>query len=269
MDSANPRETIGGNNPPPYETMTLRCDELLNGARKIMTDHPALITDTEVGERLGGFLRQMKEAMHEADDYRAEEKAPHLKAANAVDEKWKPFAHKEKSRFAVAIAAVSKKVEAYLIEQNRLRREKENEARAEAARQAQIAQDAIDKAARLAAEAEAGTLKGTDADPIQAQIDAEEATKTAKVAVKAANELKGNVNVGSSFAIDGVTRGVALRTTYHAKIEKPLAALAYFAKSEKLLDVLQGLCNAHVRSSDNPDRDPPPGCSVYTTQSAS
>ena len=270
MDTQTPG--LGHNEPPPFERLSLRMDELMNGARKIMTDHPRLITDKEVGERLGGFLAQMKETRAEADKERAIEKKPLQDAADAVDEKWRPISHKEptKGKLALAIDAVTKKVNAFLDEQNRLLKVERDKAEAETARLKKIADDKAAEAAELARKADAGELKGTDADPLQAQIDADAAKADVKVAAKDVRALQGNATVGKSFTKDGVAmRGIVQRTYYHARIEKPLAALAFFAKNEKLLEVLQSLCTAHVRSSENPDREPPPGCSVYTTSSAS
>ncbi len=269
----NERAVIGDNSPPIFERLSLRMEELLNGARKIMTDHPKLITDKEVGERLGGFLTQMKDLRKEADDARAAEKKPHQDLADAVDAKWMPISHKEKTKgkLALAIDAVTTKVNAFLDEQNRLIRVAREAAAAEQARLQKIADDKAAEAAELLRKADAGELEGTQADPIQAQIDAQDAAAAVKVAGKDVSALKGNATVGQSFTKDGVAmRGIAQKTYYHAKIDKPLAALAFFAKNEKLLETLQALCTAHVRDREgNPDREPPPGCSVYTTSSAS
>lgn len=216
---------IGHNRPPPFEDLSLKGDEYMKGASTLMKEHPPLITDKEVGEKLGGFLRQLKDLFKRADEERKAENKPWDDKIKANNEKWKGL----KDKLTLAIDYTQKKVDAHLSYLNEQRRKAEAEA---LEKQRQLEEEAAKKkreAEELQRQAEAGELKGSNADPIQAQLDAEAAADAAKDAGKEANKLKGNATVGSSFALGGVSRGVAQRTYYHAKIEKPKATLAFFA----------------------------------------
>lgn len=255
---------IGGNNPPPFESLSLRMEELLSGARTVVTEHSGLITDKAVGERLAGFKKQLDDLLKKADDERKAEKAPHLEAERLVDAKWKVLSEK----ITKAVTFIAPKLTAHLNFLNEERR-KEEALVLEQQRKAQEEADRLQREAdELARKAEAGELKGSKADPIQAKLDADAAAETAKALQKDAKALAGNATVGSGFTVGGKARSISTRTFYHAKIDKVLVALAFFHDNQRLIDTLQAIANDYVRSASNPEHEPPPGCSVYTETKA-
>lgn len=249
---------MGDNNPPPFESLSIRAEEVMNGARKVLTDHKQVITDPEVGDRLGGFLRQLKDVAKEAEKEREAEKAPHLEAGRAVDSKWKPI----KDKLALAIETVEKKVKAHLQYLNEEREKKRKAEEAEKQRLQQEADRKTKEAADLKAKAEAGELKGTNVDPLQAQLDAEAAQQAVKDKTKDVKALEGSAKVGGGFAVGGVQRSVSMRTTYFADIKNAKMLALFFIDEPRVIDVLQALANNYVRAASNTDRDPPPGCTV-------
>ena len=242
---------IGGNNPPPFESLSLRMDELLSGARTVLTEHSGIITDKAVGEKLAGFKKQLDDLLKKAEVERKAEKEPHLEACKQVDSKWKVISDK----IGLAINFIAPKLTAHLNFLNEERRKEEADRKTR-------------EAAELAKKAEAGELKGSKVDPIQAKLDADAAQEAANALQKDAKALQGNATIGSGYTVGGKARSIATRTFYHAKIEKPLVALAFFHDNQRLIDTLQAIANEYVRATSNPEHEPPPGCSVYTETKA-
>ena len=255
---------IGGNNPPPFESLSLRMDELLSGARTVLTEHSGIITDKAVGEKLAGFKKQLDDLLKKAEVEHKAEKEPHLEACKQVDSKWKVISDK----IGLAINFIAPKLTAHLNFLNEERRKEEAAVR----EKQRLAQEEADRktreAAELAKKAEAGELKGSKVDPIQAKLDADAAQEAANALQKDAKALQGNATIGSGYTVGGKARSIATRTFYHAKIEKPLVALAFFHDNQRLIDTLQAIANEYVRATSNPEHEPPPGCSVYTETKA-
>ena len=82
------REAIGGNNPPtdPLELLKEQIDAAKAGASAY-----AIIADDAMLAKAQTLRSRLLELSGEADEKRAEEKAPHWNAAKAVDEKWQPL----------------------------------------------------------------------------------------------------------------------------------------------------------------------------------
>ena len=232
---------IGGNNPPPFESLSLRMDELLSGARTVLTEHSGIITDKAVGEKLAGFKKQLDDLLKKAEVEHKAEKEPHLEACKQVDSKWKVISDK----IGLAINFIAPKLTAHLNFLNEERRKEEA---------------AVWEKQRLAQE-EAGR-KTREADELAKKAEAANALQ------KDAKALQGNATIGSGYTVGGKARSIATRTFYHAKIEKPLVALAFFHDNQRLIDTLQAIANEYVRATSNPEHEPPPGCSVYTETKA-
>ena len=252
MDQVLDRDGIGGNNPPPFERMSNRIESLLEGARMVIKDHPE-IKDQETADKLAGFLKQLREAKKTADDERKIEKEPHLTASRSVDEKWNKIIDSAEK----ALLWINPRLTRWTDEQNRKRREAEEAARKAADEAKRKADEAEAEAQRQREAADKGELKGTNADPIAAEIKADELKVAAKTAQREANSLKGNVTVGGGYTVGGVKRGMAVRVTYSANIVNARAALNFFAQDPRILEALQTVADAAVRADP---QNPPPGC---------
>lgn len=259
---------IGHNNPPPFDRLTLRKDELLAGMNKFTTDYPSLTTQ-ELCDKAADFKTQLITLRDEITVAFDEEKRPWLDGSRACDEKWRPMKTLMPTLIAGVTARLTKGL-AYLSEErDRLRREAEDKLRLE--------QEAADKlkqeAAALQAQADAGELVGSGVDVVLKQEQAITAAANVKAASKAVTALKGTAKAGTG-TVAGAKRSASLRPFHTAKITKPLAALGFFAEDERILETLQAVANAKVRNimSNWNEGDPkpamPPGIELETVMKA-
>lgn len=182
---------IGHNNPPAFDVFSIALDDAYETAKDFLDGAP--IEDQGQADAVGRIVSEVKKIKRDADAARADEKAPHLAAGKAVDDKWRPLA----DRADTIIKAAQAPLTAFL---NRLaseQREAELKAREEAARKAQEA--------------------------IQAQRAADgsvEAVERAKALQKEADAAaKGAGRAGKAKAhVAGLDRAVGLRTYKIAKV---------------------------------------------------
>lgn len=260
MDDAR----IGHNEPPPFERISLEIEGFLTGARNAVVEYPE-ITSQEVADRFDGFLIQLRGARQDAEKERVAEKAPHLEAGRAVDTKWGTIiaaADKALDWINPKITAWKKGVKA-----------KQEDAEAETRRIADEAKRRAEVAAaeaeRLRQEADGGLLKGTTADPIAAQMKADELQLQAKEAKKDVTAVKASAPT-TNFTVDGKKKSVSLRTTWSARITSYKAFAAYLLSQpevdHRLKYCLQDIADSMVRKSE--EHEAPVGCEPVSTEKA-
>jgi hypothetical protein len=221
----------GHNNPPPYNPDVLAkhtqaASELAAEAAPWL--NKGLVESETEASQLADVIAKARKLHKDAEESRKVEKEPHLAAGKAVDDAFKVAVsalEKTANSLKPIIAAWLKKVE--------------DEKRAEAARQAEIARKAKEEADRLAAQAAANndTMAAAQAEAAQA-----EAAKLEKSAVKAG---KAKSSVGSAT---GGGRSMALRTVTTAQIDNLNLVYRHFHEHPDVRDVLQRLATAAVRA---------------------
>lgn len=233
---------IGHNNPPPFDRLTIRKDELLAGMNKFTTDYPSLTTQ-ELCDKASDFKQQLIILRDEIDAAFSEEKRPWLDGSRACDEKWRPMKQLVPTLIAGVTARLTKGLAYLSQERERLRKEAEDKLRLET----EAAEKLKREAEELQAQADAGELVGSGVDVVLAQENAITAAANVKAASKAVTALKGNAKAGTG-TVGGAKRSAGLRPIYTAKITKPLAALGFFCEDERIQEVLQAVANARVRN---------------------
>ena len=229
----NDRAVIGANNPPPYDPDVLAKHS--QAASDLAAEAAPWLNKGEVeneaeAQQLTDVIAKARKLYKDAEDARKKEKQPHMDASKAVD-----------TAFAVAVSALEKTATSLKPIIAKWLQKVEDEKRAEAARQAEIARKAKEEADRLAAQAAANNdaMAAAQAEAAQA-----EAQKLEKAAVKTG---KAKSNVGSAT---GAGRSMSLRKVTTAQIDNLNLVYRHFHEHPDVRDVLQRLANAAVRAGD-------------------
>jgi len=219
---------MGHNGPP--DPAAERAAEIIAAANRWATERPEL-TDQDMADKCSAFLDQITAATKSVEAAKKTEKQPHMDAARAVDEKWKPWAEK----LAVADRLLRPKLTAWLAKLRMQQDEAARLAREEARRKA-------DEAARAAAEAEKVQAGG---DVIGATVKADEAARAAAEAEKvAAKAATAPVNIKSSLG----ARTKSLRTNWRADVTDLPKAVWHYRHHPKMAALVQELANADARA---------------------
>lgn len=230
MSHHDPRLSIGGNRPPPYDADTLAAFDaesakFLDGA--VAWLEAGEIKDEDGAARLNDFIAGVKKRLKAADEMRKAEKKPHDDAGKAVQAAYKPVLDK----LDRAVAKVSPLLTAWMTAQ-------EEKRQAEARRRAEEAE-----AARAAAEAAAA--KAAEKSDIAAEIEAEAALTRAEEAQKeAARFAKGRTQVSSAT---GGGRTASLRTQKVVTVKNLRVLFMHYADHPVVAECLQKLAAADVR----------------------
>lgn len=233
MQTVNDRAVIGANNPPPYDPDVLA--KHTQAASDLAAEAAPWLNKGEVeseaeASQLNDVIAKARKLYKDAEDARKKQKQPHMDASKAVD-----------SAFAVAVSALEKTATALKPIIGKWLQKVEDEKRAEAARQAEIARKAKEEADRLAAQAAANNDAMAAA---QAEAAQKEAAKLDKEAARAG---KAKANVGSAT---GAGRSMALRTVRTAQIDNLNLVYRHFHQHPDVRDVLQRLANAAIRAGE-------------------
>lgn len=156
---------IGHNNPPPVEAMALHVEDLF---ALVSGSTAAPVADDAQEAALADLLDQVRQTRKDADEKRAEEKAPHLEAGKAVDAAWKPIL----ARCDAGVDAIKERLTPY--------REARQKAKDLAAQQAREQAEAEQAKAREALQT---------SDDLEARFAAEEQIERAAKLVASANKI--------------------------------------------------------------------------------
>lgn len=198
---ANPREMIGGNNPPELTPFERSLDEI-NGLyieAKNWLDKP--VTSDAEEQAVARLIEMLRKAIRTADERRAEEKKPLDEQVKAIQDKYNDLIGDTKSKKGIAVRALEAAKAAlapWLTEKDRKQREEAERLRKEAEEKERAAREAMQAAHRYDLDARE-----------QAEAQAQEAKEAEKAAARAENQ-KANAKGG--------TRAIGLRTIYEPEI---------------------------------------------------
>lgn len=208
-----------GHNLPPADFS--RVDDLISTAERWRSERPVIETD-EIAEKATAFLDQLRGCAKEIEAQRKTAKQPHMDAAKAVDDTFKP----QVDRLTAAADLIKGLLGAFL-------RKKEDERRAIEAEQRRIAEEARRKAEEAA-----------KSESIDGQLQAKRAAEEAEEAAKAADAIaKAKTNIGGMGA-----RTVSLRTRRVAVIVDQGKVYRKFKDHPTVVEALQKLVNAEIRA---------------------
>lgn len=224
--SINPRAVIGGNYPPPspLEIVTKEVEDIYGEAVQWLDG--LTIDSQDLADGVAHMLTMLRAAEKHADEARRTEKQPHMNAAKAVDEAYKPIIDKAK----LATETCKTALKPWLKQQ-----EAEKRAAAEKARQEAEAKTI---AARQA-------IQATDSTNLEARAVAEELVKDAKRAERAADRASNDTAKAGTLG-----RAVSLRTTYVAVMTNSAEALRFYKQTnpDAIKATLQSLAERDVRA---------------------
>lgn len=249
MNDLNPREFIGGNNPPAFDPEKLQsCKGLVddfNSAAKEWLDLKEIATPEQSG-KLTDFVSGARQVYSSIDTARKAEKKPHDDAGKAVQAAFTPLL----DTIDQIINRVKPMQAAWLQKLAREENARREKLRVEA-EQARIAAEEAQKAAAqtndVAGEVEAERLKA-EAD----QLAADAARQT-------------TVKAGSAT---GAGRTMALRTINDVVVTNPLKVFMRYRDHPDVLEVLRKVASAEVRAASWKDGDTIDGADIVPRQVA-
>ncbi|MER9829206.1 hypothetical protein NKJ51_12565 [Mesorhizobium sp. M0134] len=223
FDDEPKQATIGDNSgdADPFDALRIEYEGEAELAREFLK---AEVKSQADADKAGIWSKRLADISKRADGEREREKAPHLQASRAVDDKWRPLVGDAKDM----ATSLKRHVEPFLIAQKRA-----EEARARAA---------AEEAARLRREVDAAAAAAHAGPQVDEKAEAERAelVRQAQEAEKAA-EVQ-NATAGRTGA------RVALRTDKRAKIVDFDACLAALKDRPEVIELVQSLANRAVKS---------------------
>lgn len=205
------RTGIGGNNPPPHETMSIHIEDLFT---LVSGSAAGSVSNDEQEASLDELLDQVRQAKTDAEAQCETEYRPHKVAADGVKALWKPLL----ARCDSAATELKNKLTPY--------RTAKQAAKDEAARKAREEAEGRQRAAQAALKA---------SDDLEARFEAEEQLKVASKLTAAANRID--------------RQATGLRTHWEAEVTNKRAALNHYivAKPEAFEALIQTLADQDAR----------------------
>lgn len=249
-DGSNPREIIGGNNPPPYREDVVtahdaKAAEFLDAAGEWLD--LKVIQTAEQASELADFITGLRKNWKACDEDRKADKKPHDDAGKSVQAAYTPILNK-----------ITKAADRVQPMQTAWLQKLEEEHKAAAARIAEEARKAREEADRQAAMAAA---RNDIAGETEAEASAKRADDMAKEAERAS---KARAQVKSA---SGGGRTASLRTTWEAEVVNPRVAFMRYADHPEVLAVLRQLAEAEARAKGfEPETDKIPGIILHKRQ---
>ncbi len=222
-DSTSPG--IGHNRPDEYEAVKDRVARLVDAAN-VWLDKVPEITDDDRAGKASDFIGQLTAEIKKVEDTRKTEKQPHMDAAKAVDEKYKPLV----TLLDRAKALLRPRLAAWLQKKEAEKAAAEKKAREEA----EAAQRAAEEAHR----------KAQQATSVEDVVDAEEAARKAEAARKEADRI-GREKVGAKGAYSD--RSTGLRTYRIGEIVDIDKVFDRYRGNADVIGALQRCVNADIR----------------------
>jgi len=265
MDKVNERATIGGNNPPPDERITIPAAiaALTKEASDLSAAHPAFTDDETLA--LAAKLKRRSDALRrDADTARKREKEPHDEAGKEVQKFYLPLI----ARAAAVGTEMATKMDAELSRRQAAKEAAERQARAEAERLAKIAEAASAKAFDELEKVANGEV--SDGDHIEAKqqaIDAHAAVKQAQAEAERIARTTSGVKVDGAPAVSvrrlrRVRLSFPTQGTREQRGEAVLSFLEYIARTRfggDLVDEMTRIANQVYREM----KSVPPHCEEY------
>jgi hypothetical protein len=206
MAEADPRLSIGGNNPPPRELHALHIEELMEQAQGFLDGEP--IANQAQADAIGTLLGMLRQAKSGAEEQRKIEAKPFDDGKAEVQAFWIPL----KGRIELAEDIAKKALAPFLAAE-------EARKQAEAAR----AREQARRAQRAAQEA----LQAASTPNLAAREEAERLLTEANKADKAANRAEKAKPMAA-----GLGRSVSLRSRWTATLTDSAKALSHYRERQ-------------------------------------
>lgn len=246
------RHAIGGNNPPaPAELFGTQVEALQDEAERLA----ALEIDASVAARVRDVIAKATALTGKMETARKADKQPHMDAAKAVDDAYRPLAE----QVSEVKGGQNKLLTAFMLAEERRRQEEEAEAR-------RVAEEARRRAEEEAAKAAAEPTDDSEPFDPFAAADAMDAAHEAEVADIAAHHAFRKAQSVSVASSAGLSRAASLRTTWRAEVTDPEAAARYFAKNPDVQAAITKAASALARSSKGTAEIP--GCRLVPERTA-
>jgi hypothetical protein len=208
----------------PFEALRIEFEGEAELARAFLKTEVKTQADAD---KAGIWSKRLADISKRADGEREREKAPHLQASRAVDDKWRPVVGDAKDM----AASLKKHVEPFLIAQKRAEEARAKAAAEEAAKQRREAEEALRRA--RSEETDAATRAKAEDDAARALADARDSEKAAEVR---------NASAGRTGA------RVALRTDKHGEIVDYDVLLMALKDRTEIKEIVQSLANRAAKS---------------------
>jgi 23S rRNA pseudoU1915 N3-methylase RlmH len=231
VNDLTPPPPLGHNKPPPFDpdqhaALAQTVGKFMDASNRVREAGP--IQSEEAAQLLSDHIAGMRGLKKKVEETKKAEKAPHEEAGKAVLAAFTPLEERLDRAIKAMLAIAGEYLERKKAEAEAEKRRKEAEA----------------EALRKAAEEAAATAAASG------NLDAElQAERLAKDAAKAAKDSARSVNVGIASATGG-GRTISTRKTREAEILSINKLFLRYREHPKLIEVLQGLANADVRSKD-------------------
>jgi hypothetical protein len=225
-DDEPPAPTIGHNLPSdPFEALTLEYQSEKELAAELLKKE---VKTEDQASQIAILSKRVASVAKKATDLHKVEKQPHLDAGRAVDDKFRYL----KEDPADLSKQLKRHLDAYLIEQQRIERERQEAARREEERLRRAAEEAARSAAEADQQSEAERQAAIDR---ARQLEQEAAAKAKEAEAK-------NASVGRTGA------RVALRTFTYAEITNFDALLMALKDRAEVRELVETLANRAARS---------------------
>jgi hypothetical protein len=228
-DDPNPREVIGGNNPPDFDAdklaaLQVKLTDYLDAAGAWLALNK-IETEDQAG-KLTDYISGVRDLRSQIENLRVSEKKPHLDAGKRVDEAFKgPIAKAD---------LAAEKLEGFMTDYLRAK------AKRDRAEQQRLAKIAAEKAAEAEREAAAALAR----NDLSGQVDAQEkADGAAALAKQAERPVKTNVKSAT-----GGGRTIALRRVPVVVLQNINTAFLHYRDNPALAEFLTGLAGAEART---------------------
>lgn len=252
----NPRAVLGGNAPPPEEAIVIEFKEAL-AARPGFTDKVKDIVtkagtlpdckDDDTAGKLGDFVKIAKAAIDFVNDEHSKVKRPYLLATRAIDSERNGIVEDLEGARSKAKA----KLDAYVAEQTRLAREEQKRIADELAERDRIRREREAEARKAVEEALA---KNQPAPVFVPEPEPEPEPEPVRAATPAAPVARGDL--GSR---------VGTRTVWKSKIDSVRKLPDAILNHPSVVEALEKIVAARVRGGEREIK----GCTIWSDQEAS
>ena len=238
VGTASGRKVTTSDNQPPADTPYSKAVEFIDGKARDIAEWILKIGKVSNADQLETAQKHrdiLIKTRTTLERVRKEEKAPHIAAGNAVDDRYNAL----KAQVEAIEKSVNDAVREFAIaEDARIKREK-----------AEADRIAAEQARKAREELESAEMSRTICDDAAADKHEEKAA----VAIAAASEARA---APAKLAVGSTGRKITVKNVVTAKIEDYDAALAFFKNNDKIREIVQSQANTIIKAGGTV-----PGCS--------
>lgn len=221
----NPREVIGGNNPPPNNAIE-NARGCFTELSKFLTENPVIQDETQAREA-AQFVSRAKSCIAGIEKERKAQVEPLNAQVNAINAQYK----KPRETVQKLTDEVSGRLTAYAREEERKRIERAEAARREAEEKERLAREAEAREREAKENAEVGEIVNVSAAIVEADQKFDEFSKASREAARAEREIP--VRLG-----DGLGRVVSMRTKETLLVDDWQKAITALGLTDSIRDAI-------------------------------